>query len=243
MHLLSTSQLLRLWELGPTQPPLQWALTLLATAWSDTTADAIADLSIGQRNHRLLRLRAATFGQPLACFATCPRCGETVELAFDVADITVDPGPEPPRSVFVQCAPYEVEAYIPTTRDVLAAWGGDVETIRQRLLDRCIATAQTNGEPVAAGDLPDEIMAAIVSRIAEADAQAEIRLSLTCPACGGAWEELFDILSYFWSEIDAWAHRLLRDVHDLASAYGWREADILEMSSVRRRRYLEMVGA
>jgi hypothetical protein len=50
-----------------------------------------------------------------------------------------------------------------------------------------------------------------------------------------------DIASYLWSEIHAWAGRMLRDVHALAAAYGWREADILAMSPWRRQAYLEMI--
>jgi hypothetical protein len=50
------------------------------------------------------------------------------------------------------------------------------------------------------------------------------------------------VVAYFWSEINAWAYRLLGEVHSLASAYGWREEDILAMSPWRRHVYLEMVG-
>ena len=45
------------------------------------------------------------------------------------------------------------------------------------------------------------------------------------------------------AELATQAKRLLREVHFLARAYGWREADILAMSARRRQAYLEMVGA
>ena len=51
-----------------------------------------------------------------------------------------------------------------------------------------------------------------------------------------------DIASFVWSEIHAWAIRLLHDVHALALAYGWREVDILTMSPWRRQAYLELIG-
>jgi len=51
----------------------------------------------------------------------------------------------------------------------------------------------------------------------------------------------FDIASFFWAEICVQAKRLLREVHTLARAYGWREMDILSMSPARRQFYLEMV--
>jgi hypothetical protein len=76
----------------------------------------------------------------------------------------------------------------------------------------------------------------------QAEPLADLSLAATCPACGHNWQILFDIVSYFWSEINAWSLRLMREVHSLASAYGWREADILAMSAWRRQRYLELIG-
>ena len=57
------------------------------------------------------------------------------------------------------------------------------------------------------------------------------------------WRAVFDIVTFFWSEIEAWACRILREVHILASAYGWCERDILALTSARRQFYLEMVQA
>ncbi|HEX2516118.1 MAG TPA: phage baseplate protein, partial [Chloroflexota bacterium] len=39
------------------------------------------------------------------------------------------------------------------------------------------------------------------------------------------------------------ARRLLREVHTLARAYGWREAEILALPGRRRQTYLDLVGA
>jgi hypothetical protein len=244
IHPLSADQLLHVWELVQARSPVQRALTLLAAACPDSAPDALADLSIGQRNLRLLRLRALTFGTELTCFAVCPRCSGQAELTFDVDDITVETIAEPAATVTVWSKEFVVEARVPTSRDLLAvADSGDVTSIRHRLLDRCIMSAHYHAEPVTTASLPENVIAAIGQHIAEADVHAEIRLTLTCPACRHPWEELFDVLTYVLIEIDAWANRLLRDVHDLASTYGWREADILAMNPIRRRRYLTMVDA
>ena len=45
-----------------------------------------------------------------------------------------------------------------------------------------------------------------------------------------------------WTEVQAHAAQLLRDVHLLASNYGWREAEILNLSPVRRQAYLELIA-
>ena len=84
---------------------------------------------------------------------------------------------------------------------------------------------------------------AIASAMAAHDPDADVRIALECPACSCAWELHFDIVSYFWSELDDWAHRTLADVHALASAYGWTEHTVLALSPMRRRIYLDMVGA
>jgi hypothetical protein len=68
-----------------------------------------------------------------------------------------------------------------------------------------------------------------------------VLINLRCPDCGHDWQSVFDIASFFWTEISVQARRLLQDVATLARAYGWREADILEMSSARRAFYLEVV--
>jgi hypothetical protein len=79
--------------------------------------------------------------------------------------------------------------------------------------------------------------------MAEADPLADIQLGMTCPFCDHRWRVVFDIVSFLWTEIEAWAWRMLADVHTLAQAYGWGEREILTLSPTRRQFYLDMVGA
>jgi len=79
--------------------------------------------------------------------------------------------------------------------------------------------------------------------MAAADPLAEIRLTFDCPVCGDAFEDDLDLPTFLWAEMAARAKRLLSEVHLLASAYGWSEAEILGLSPVRREFYLGMVGA
>ena len=65
-------------------------------------------------------------------------------------------------------------------------------------------------------------------------------VNLSCAACSHAWQVTLDIERFLWTKVCATAKRLLRDVHTLASAYGWREPDILSLSSTRRQIYVEM---
>jgi hypothetical protein len=241
MRSLSAAELLAVWEQGQGQLPVQQALILLAAACPDVPPDALAALRIGRRDAGLLTLREWTFGSQLVSLAICPNCGERLELAFDVADIrVVEDGPDEPLSLTV--AGCEVAFRLPNSLDLAAAADlGDAEASRRMLLERCMLAVQRVGGADSADVLSPEIEAAIIARMADADPQADVQLALVCPACGQPWLAAFDIVSFFWSELNAWAIRVLRDVHALASAYGWREADILALSPWRRQCYLEMV--
>ena len=110
------------------------------------------------------------------------------------------------------------------------------------LLERCVIEASHNGDPMPAAALPNDVVTAIARRLSELDPQAEVLLDMACPDCGARWQALFDIASFLWTELDAWARRTLIEVHRLAWTYGWREADILALSQQRRHRYLQMIG-
>ena len=114
---------------------------------------------------------------------------------------------------------------------------------RNLLVQRCVLQARSNrdGSDLAIETLPETLITALATHMDTCDPLATIDIPLECPACNHEWQIIFDIVSFFWTEIIALAKRLLREVHTLASLYGWREADILAMSSVRRQFYLEMV--
>jgi hypothetical protein len=101
-----------------------------------------------------------------------------------------------------------------------------------------VLQANPDGDSVA--ELSDEAIADLAEHIGKCAPEAEVMLDFACPSCGHRWQGLFDIAAFFWREIRAQARRLLREVHLLASAYGWREADILVMSPRRRQAYMEL---
>jgi uncharacterized protein (UPF0212 family) len=244
MRPLTAQELLDVWERGLALLPVQRALALLAAACPETPPEALARESVGRRDGRLLSLREWTFGPRLVSLAVCPACGERLETAFDVADIRVEEMGEGTEPLSLAAAGCELTFRLPNSLD-LAVLGGekDVDGARRRLLGRCLLSARNpEGKAVAVQDLPPVALQAVAERMAAADPQGDVQLALQCPACGHAWQAVFDIVSFFWTEVDAWARVLLREIHVLASAYGWREADILALSPWRRRSYLELIG-
>jgi hypothetical protein len=219
-------------------------LSLLHAAFPETSADALAQLSIGQRDALLLSLREWLFGPQLTGLATCPNCGERLELNFGTADIRAEAPPESVEQLSLSVSNYDARFRLPNSLDMLAIVGmNDIAVAQHALLERCLVTLSHDGNESNADELPTEIVTAIVARMAEADPQANTQLALNCPQCGHAWQAVLNIASFFWNEINAWAARTLREVHYLASAYGWREVDILALTPTRRQLYVDMIGA
>lgn len=242
MNALSASKMLSVWERASGQSAVERALALLAVACPEQTPEELARLSIGRRDRLLLTLREWTFGSRLLGRVPCQSCGEALELTFNVSDICA-PEAEISDALTLKVDDYEVYFRLPNSHDLsVISDSDDVSDGRQRLLARCLLRVTQDGEQGALEGLPEHAQEAVAQRMAEADPQSDVQLHLSCPACGHRWLAAFDIVSYFWSEINAWAHRILREVHVLAAAYNWREEDILAMTPRRRHIYLEMVG-
>lgn len=243
MRALSEQELVHIWEVGLAQHPLDRALTVLMVAFPGISRGTLALLSVGQRDSCLLAVRGQTFGARMSALAVCPTCSEQIEFVLDAAALPV--AANIPSASGVQTLPIdggEIQFRLPNSLDLAALVGcRDVVTARGILLRRCVVRVVQEGAVAPAESLAETLVTLLAAQMEERDPLAEIRIDLDCPACGYHWQILFDIASYFWTEISAQAKRLLRDVHTLARAYGWREADILAMSGVRRQLYLEMV--
>ncbi len=244
MQALTAHQLLTVWESGQSQMPTARAIDLLAAASPAGSRESVAGMNIGQRDAQLLRLREWAFGSRLLAVVDCPQCGARLELTFTADDIRLGAEIEHSEPLSLRVENYEVSFRLPNSADLIAVTGGgDVNSIKHLLVERCVLHARFQGSYTATATLPENVVAAISGKMAAADPQADIQLALDCPGCGHEWRAMFDILSFFWSEIGVWVKRVLHEVHILASAYGWREADILAMSPWRREYYLEMLGA
>jgi hypothetical protein len=234
--------MLSVWERASGQSAVERVLALLAAACPEQTPEELARLSIGRRDRLLLTLREWTFGSRLLGRVPCQSCGEALELTFNVSDICA-PEAEISDALTLKLNGYEVYFRLPNSQDLFAISDSeDVSDGKQRLLARCLLGVTQGGEQGALDGLPEHVQEAVAQRMAEADPQSDVQLQLSCPECGHEWLAAFDIVSYFWSEINTWAHRILREVHMLAAAYGWREEEILAMTPRRRHIYLEMVG-
>jgi predicted RNA-binding Zn-ribbon protein involved in translation (DUF1610 family) len=236
MRRLSAEKILAVWEAGQQQHELDRALTLLAAALPSRSREELADLSIGERDARLLQLRTLVLGPTATGFAECPQCGERVEFPIDTAALAQ------PKELAT--APHQIEVdgtrvrfRLPTSRDLAEVVAApDASHGLRRLIERCVIE---NG---STDELPNETVEALSRAMLEADPPAEIIVAFSCPGCGQRWEMLFDIAHFFWNEITVQARRLFREIDALARVYGWSEREILGLSERRRQSYLEVIA-
>ena len=208
---------------------------LFALARPEVEPDTLADQPLGRRNEALLRLRQATFGDRLRTYLDCPCCGQRLEFDLEIAKLLATPA--------AGDVPIEVDGLrfrLPNSRDLARiTQDSGVDVAALHLLRLCLIQSRETLEDTALEPLIERVERAME----QVDPWADFALDFQCEACGQAWTASLDIPSLFWEEIEARAGGLLEEVHLLARAYGWREADILGLSEARRAAYLQRVMA
>jgi endogenous inhibitor of DNA gyrase (YacG/DUF329 family) len=233
MRALSSASVLDLWERGFSLHPLDRGLLALRAALPETPLENPADWPLGRRNRALARLHCSWFPPSLQAWVACPQCGEKLEFELDGAGLLAREEPNSTEPVMVNGRSFR----LPTSRDLARVAGEkDAGRAAMRLLEGCYLGGNESPE------WSEENLEEIGEKLALADPMAETQISLRCPECGNQWDENLDISAFLWMEIETRARRLLWEIHNLAAAYGWTEAEILSLSEMRRSRYLEMVN-
>lgn len=217
---------------------------VLVAAWAGLAADDVARWGIGTRDAALFDLRMHLFGAEADALATCPGCGDRLELRLDLRALR--PRPVADHDALLAVGGYGVQHRPPNTDDLVAIAGlaSDPAAARAALLDRAIESLRgPDGRAVALADLDDADREQVAAAVTTAQDGADVRLELACVVCDRAWVAPFDIGAFLLREVDAWARRLLGEVHALARSYGWTEGEVLDLSARRRRAYLDLVGA
>jgi hypothetical protein len=248
MRALAARDVIYAWEAGRSKHLVDRALLLLTLAELGIAQDSLSALSVGQRNTALLLLRQKTLGAPAKCLVVCPDCGERLEFTLDTGAMvpsTSEPLWEPDTRVHRLSVDGRMLSFrLPNSLDLASIVAcPDADTARRLLLTRCIVVDADDDEPATAAEqISGRALDELADAMSECDPLAEVTLALDCPACQHSWKALFDIVTFFWTELEALAKRLLRDVHIIASAYGWHESEILALSAARRHYYLELIG-
>lgn len=190
-------------------------------------SEAARSLTLGDREILFRALYTTTVSPKFAAGLPCPAgCGETIEFDLDlstVPEICPEPGPVHHLEIMGR----QAACRLLTGADLERAAGTDdpVSSLRH----------------ACTGDdaLPSDVLAQELTRL---DPNAETVIDLTCAACGHETQVYLDGFELIRHAL-ATDGGIVRQVHTLASVYGWREQDILAIPRVRRRRYCAMANA
>jgi hypothetical protein len=238
----SAAAMLSTWERGVTQSAVERGLTLMALAGPETDRNLLGSLNIGARDRRLLKLRESCFGTRMTGLMSCKQCGEELEIELTTTELLALESTQS-TDLVAQGDDYEVRLRLPDSHDLLKIADVMPDRAERMLLQACVVSATVGGAGIAPDLLPSALVAAAARRLGDAEPFADLQLTFTCMSCGHRGQAPFDIVPFLWLELDAWAERALREVHVLASAYGWGEREILALSPLRRAQYLRMLQA
>jgi len=243
MRPLVGERLLLAWEQGTQADDLRRPLVLLSIALPDGGPAQLAALPITERNQLLLRLHELTFGSELNVFGVCPDCGARLEFTVPVDALAAQLDRQPPADAITWESHGRRYRLRPVTTDDLVACLDvpELSAANDLLLSRCLAMSPADASvraPAAPAADPE-----VLRRFEQLHSAAELSCAIDCPGCASSQVLDLDLARFVWAEIRTAARRLIAEIHDLASAYGWSEHSIATMSAARRGAYLELVSA
>jgi len=194
-----------------------------------------ASLTVSDRDRLLAAVYRMTFGERIQSTAVCARCGQPFDLEFsmeqlvgvlDRAGETTADG-EPDAEIRLASG---VRLRLPTGADELAILGLPHDEAERELLRRCLVEGSN--------DVTPEV---IEQRITEAAPVLDLDLDAACPECGHEQQVHFDLQFYLLRAIEQERRLLAREVHLLATAYGWSLHEILGLPRSQRRIFVELI--
>lgn len=232
------TQLLELWERGYNATPIERALLLSAAANPGLTAEELLDLPIGLRDGKLILFRSALFGHHVSSTANCPKCQTRLELSFNLNPMIELTNQYTTTSFPVVWQGLQIEVRCPNTRDIINVARSRSAKHEAMLLEKCIVD-----RPLALSELneSESLNDMIAATIEQHDPLGDIEFSMHCTDCSHNFQTPFDIVSFLWTELNAWCQRLMSSIHLLARSYSWTERDVLLLSPWRRQVYLNMI--
>jgi hypothetical protein len=197
---------------------------------------------IADRDRLVAGLYQASFGDQIESRADCSACGQQFELGFSLSALLGDldrragealarhevMGP-PGQRLYALGGESGVCFRLPTVTDERAL-ASDASS--NALLARCVRT------PAPGVSVDADAIEAAMEALAPV---LSLGLPARCALCGQQQEIDFDLLDFFLAALRRERPLFVREVHTLASSYGWSFAEIVDLPRSERRAYVEVI--
>jgi len=195
-----------------------------------------ADLAAPDRDRLLAAVYTGTYGPRVASTVACETCASPFDLEFSIEDFQrqLESGSGAagvtPADDGTYATPSGARFRFPTGSDEMAVAGLPVTEAATALMRAAIA--DTTALPESA---VDELAAEVQAGMNDVAPLLQAELGAVCPECDAHQEIWFDIQHYLLSSLISEQPRLDREIHALATAYGWGLNEILDLPRSRRR--------
>lgn len=219
-----------------------WEQTVGLDRWQRDDAllgrEAPAPRGLGARNRALLALRNALFNRRWFLCSACPACATESEFAVDCVDLADQLAEHPVEEcTTIEWSGRTLTARAPTVDDLIAiAREADGAGAARALLARCLDGADDLA-------IDEQAIERLEGQLEALDPAASIAFQVRCVACDHEWSSPLDVGEALSAELQRAAERTLTEIDALARAYGWSEAEVMQLSPVRRAAYLQLVEA
>lgn len=196
------------------------------------------DLAISDRDRLLATIYMQCFGDRIESCVPCRDCDRAFDLSFSLRGL-IDNLYN--REGLSTTGPDEQGIYtladgrrfrLPTAADQRNVLGLEAEPAITALLERCVVEGDPGADPETLQAAMDEVGPIL-----------DVDFEVTCPECGTGQGVRFDIQTYL---LRALAHEklfLTREVHRIATVYGWGLQEILNLPRDDRRTYVRLIEA
>jgi hypothetical protein len=161
---------IRLWERGEREHPIDRTLSILSTFTSETR-DTLVTLPIHRRDALLVTSRVAAFGSRIDGVAGCVACGCKIDVSFELPDLSAIALED---ESLIEVGGRAVRVRVPDSGDLAEATRvGDPTAAERLLLARCQPDGYADEVTARAVDLELE-------RLSDA---SSLELKVACPGC------------------------------------------------------------
>ena len=196
------------------------------------------ELSVTDRDRLLVALYEQLYGERIEGTVECPGCSASYEMAFGLDDLRHRLAPReggPARGPDAERG-YELpdgrRFRLPTPDDQRSVLGLDPAAAAEAILERCLLSGEVASD-----------RAGLEAAIEELALTLDLDLEAACPECSQTQEVRFDLGRHLLGALAAERRWLAREVHSIATAYGWGLHEILGLTRDDRRAYVEIIEA
>ncbi len=210
--------------------------------WPQGIAIQADELTALDRDRLLAAVYQRNYGKRVDSTAVCTVCSSPYDISFSLDDLVaaVDGSAD---SAAVQSLPdgtfrsaSGLRFRLPVARDEIEVADLPPQQAAETLALRCLMPS-----PTISGAAADDSLKALETAVEGIAPMLDLDINTACPECGARQVIRFDLQFFLLRAICQDRQQLARDVHRIASAYGWGLDQILAMERHERRTLVQLI--